>query len=465
MLVSPHLPRKGEAMRNLPPHIIHVLRHFELLFSERMWDWVKILVVGAILAPGKRTVTACLRVMGLSQERQFQAYHRVLNRAKWSSRHLSRVLLKLLLQAFVPTDAPVVLGIDEHLERRRGRKIAAKGIYRDAVRSSKSFFVKSSGLRWVCVMLLAPIPWAKRVWALPFLTALAPSERYYHERKRTHKPVLTWARQMIGQVRRWLPNRMLVVVADSTYAALEFLAFCQGLVRPVTVVTRLRLDAALYDPAPLRVVGQMGRPRLKGARQATLATRLTDPTMVWIEATIAWYGRSSKTVRLCSGTALWYHSGMTPVCIRWVLITDPEGAFEPQALLCTDLSTSAPQIVEWFVLRWQLEVTFEEARAHLGIETQRQWSALALLRSTPCLLGLFSLVTLFAHQLLQGQELPVRQAAWYRKDVATFADTIAFVRQHLWPVEGFWMSRNEDDMVKIPRAVLERFTDALAYAA
>ena len=182
-------------MRKGPPRVIQVLRHFELLFSERMWEWVKLLVVGAILAPGKRTVTACLRVIGLSHERQFQTYHRVLNRAKWSSRKLTGVLLKLLLQAFVPPDTPIILGIDEHLERRRGRKIAAKGIYRDSVRSSKSFFVTSSGLRWVCLMLLAPIPWAKRVWALPFLTVLAPSERYNQEHKRSHKPVLTWARQ------------------------------------------------------------------------------------------------------------------------------------------------------------------------------------------------------------------------------------------------------------------------------
>ena len=452
-------------MRNLPPQIIHVLRQFELLFSERMWDWVKILVVGAILAPGKRTVTACLRVMGLSQERQFQVYHRVLNRAKWSSRKLSRVLLSLLLQAFVPAEEAVVLGIDEHLERRRGRKIEAKGIYRDSVRSSKSFFVKSSGLRWVCVMLLAPIPWAKRTWALPFLSVLAPSERYYLERKRQHKPVLTWARQMVGQVRRWLPNRKLVLTADSTYAALDFLSFCQGLVRPVTVVTRLRLDAALYDPAPVRLPGQNGRPRVKGARQATLAARLNDPATVWTEHTVAWYGRTTKMVRLSSGTALWYHSGLPPVTIRWVLITDPLGAFEPQALLCTDTAVSEEQIVEWFVLRWQLEVTFEEARAHLGIETQRQWSELAVLRTTPGLLGLFSLVTVFAHQLLQGQELPVRQAAWYRKEVATFADTIAFVRQRLWPAEGFWMSCEEGDMVKIPRALLDRLTDTLAFAA
>src|SRR5437762_6125109 len=164
-------------MRDLPQAIIHVLRHFELAFSERVWEWAKVLLVGAILAPGKRTVTAALRVMGLSNEAQFQNYHRVLNRASWSSHALSRVLLRLLVRAFVQGAAPVVLGLDDHIERRRGDKIAAKGIYRDAVRSSKSFFVKTSGLRWVCLMLLAPIPWAKRVWGLPFLTVLAPSER------------------------------------------------------------------------------------------------------------------------------------------------------------------------------------------------------------------------------------------------------------------------------------------------
>jgi hypothetical protein len=452
-------------MRNLPPQIIQMLRCFEVVFSERVWEWVKILLVGAILAPGKRTVTACLRVMGLSQDQQFQAYHRVLNRATWSSRKLSRILLRLLLHAFVKADAPVILGIDEHLERRRGRKIAAKGIYRDSVRSSKSVFVKSSGLRWICLMVLAPIPWAKRVWALPFLTVLAPSERYHQGRKRPHKPVLRWAQQMVKQVRRWLPQRTLVVTADSTYAALDFLAACQGLLKPVAVVTRLRLDAALYDEAPARVAGQIGRPRKKGARLPTLAAHLRNEATDWTEHTLAWYGGTTKRVRLASSTAVWYHTGLPPVPLRWVLITDPLGLFEPQALLSTDTTLLAQQIVECFVLRWQLEVTFEEARAHLGIETQRQWSELAILRTTPGLLGLFSLVTVLAHQLLQGQELLPRQAAWYIKSVPTFADTIALVRQHLWPCEGFWMSCDEGDMVKIPKVLLERLTDTLAFAA
>ena len=193
--------------------------------------------------------------------------------------------------------------------------------------------------------------------------------------------------------------------------------------------------------------------------------RLTDPTTDGSEVRVAWYGRTTKTVRLRSGTAIWYHSGMVPVCMRWVLITDPSGQFEPQALVCTDLTTGAQQMVEWFVVRWQWEVTFEEARAHLGIETQRQWSKLALVRSTPWLLGRFSRITLFAHQLLQGQELVPRQAAWYSKKAPTFADTIGLVRQHLWEVEDVWMSSAEQDMVKISRRLLERFTDALAYAA
>lgn len=452
-------------MRNLPEAIITVLRHFELVFSERVWEWATILLVGAIVAPGTRTVASVLRVMGLSQERQFQTFHRVLNRDQWSSRQLSRILLRVLVRSFVPADQAIVLGLDDHIERRRGAKIAAKGIYRDPVRSSKSFFVKTSGLRWVCLMLLTPIPWATRVWALPFLTVLAPSERYHQERAMRHKKLTDWARQMITQVRCWLPDRAIVVVADSSYAVLELLAAVADLPTPVTMITRLRLDAALYDPAPPREKGTKGAPRKKGERQPSLAQRLTDPETMWERVTLAWYGGTTRKVELASGTAVWYHSAKPVVPIRWVLIRDPEGNFAPQALLSTDQTATAVQIVEWFVLRWQLEVTFEEARAHLGVETQRQWSDLAILRTTPALLGLFSLVTVFAHQLLQRNDLVARRAAWYQKSLPTFSDTLALVRQQLWPVSISWMSGAKDDVVIIPKALFERLTDTLAYAA
>ena len=170
-------------------------------------------------------------------------------------------------------------------------------------------------------------------------------------------------------------------------------------------------------------------------------------------------------VEVTSGTAIWYHNGLPPVPVRWVLLRDPQAQFLPQALLCTDQAVSASQIIEWFVLRWQVEVTLHEVRTHLGVETQRQWSDLAILRTTPALLGVFSLVTLFAQALLGGKPLPVRQAAWYAKAQPTFTETLAFVRQQLWPATGFCMSPGTSEMVEIPRAFLERLTETLAFAA
>jgi len=451
-------------MLPLPVEIIAVLQPFAPAFRTCVWEWAKVLLVGAILAPGGRTVTSVLRVVGLSQERHFANYHRVLNRDHWSSRALSRILLGLLLHAFVSAAAPVVVGIDETIERRRGAKIAAKGIYRDPVRTSKEHFVKTSGLRWISLQLLAPIPWAQRVWGLPFLTVLAPSERYHQKRRRRHKTITAWGRQMLLQLRRWLPERAIVVVADSTYAVLELLDRCRRLARPITVITRLRLDAALYDPAPVRPAGTKGRPRRKGKRQPTLEARLGDPQTLWETLTVRWYGGTLRTIEVATATAVWYHGGLPPVPIRWVLIRDPTGHFDPQALLSTDLDTTAQQIVEWFVLRWQLDVTFHEVRTHLGVETQRQWSDLAILRTTPALFALFSLVTLFAHQLDPPTHSP-RQAVWYAKSLPTFADALAIVRQKLWPVTLISTSRSAPDMVQIPRALFERLTDTLAFAA
>src|SRR5262249_13066215 len=306
----------------LPPpmEIIGVLEPFAPAFRAGVWEWAKVLLVGAILPPGGRTVRAAVRVVGLSQERHFANYHRVLNRDCWSSRALSRILPGLLLRAFVPADAPVVVGIDETIERRRGAKIAAKGIYRDPVRTSKEHFVKTSGLRWISLQLLAPIPWAQRVWGLPFLTVLAPSARYHRQRRRRHKTLTDWGRQMLLQLRRWLPARAIVVVADSTYAVLDLLARCQRLPRPITVVTRLRLDAALYDPAPPRPAGAKGRPRRKGQRQPTLQARLSDPRTPWATLAIRWYGGSQRTIEVATATAVWYHTGLPPVALRWVLI-------------------------------------------------------------------------------------------------------------------------------------------------
>jgi len=197
-------------MLTLPDEYFTLIAAFAPLFSKRIWPPAQVLLMGAILALGKRTVTSVLRVMGLSDDKHFQNYHRVLNRAVWSSLAASQMLLGLLVVAFVPLSV-IVMGLDDTIERRWGAQIKARGIYCDPVRSSHSHTIKASGLRWLSWLLLAPISWAKRVWALLFLSALAPSERYYQGQRRAHKKLTDWGRQMLLQVRRWLPQRQLVV--------------------------------------------------------------------------------------------------------------------------------------------------------------------------------------------------------------------------------------------------------------
>src|SRR5947199_1363997 len=192
-------------------------------FSNPTWQHVLVLIAGAILSPGRRTVAAALRVTGLDQDPCFTNYHRVLNRNRWSSRRVARCLLSLLVSSFVP-DGPVIIGLDDTIERRWGAKIKARGIYRDPVRSSHRHFVKASGLRWLSLMVMVPIPWVGRRWALPFLTVLAPSERWSSEHGRRHKRLTDWTRQAIRQVKRWLPDRRLIIVADASFAALDLIA-------------------------------------------------------------------------------------------------------------------------------------------------------------------------------------------------------------------------------------------------
>jgi hypothetical protein len=449
----------------LPSGFAPLLLAFAPLFRARVWERAQLLLLGAILAPGKRTVCSVLRVAGLNAEPHFQNYHRVLNRARWSSRAASRILLGLLLKAFGGS-GPILVGLDDTIERRWGKKIQARGIYRDPVRSSRSHFVKTSGLRWLSLMLLVEIPWAGRVWALPFLTVLAPSERYHQKRQQRHKTLVDWGRQMLLQLRRWLPERPVVLVVDSGYAALEFLGCLANRKQPITCITRLRLDAQFYAPVLPRRKGQIGRPRRKGVRLPSLQQRLMDRKTKWSKVIVPhWYSAGPRTIQIATGTAVWYRVGLPVVPLRWMLIRDPQQQFRPQALLSTNLEVAPQQAVQWFVMRWQLETTFAEVRAKLGVESQRHWSDLAIARTTPCLLGLFSLVTLFAADLHRRGKLQFRSSAWYRKPRLTFSDPIATVRQQLWNNSLFAWSSPAQDPIKTSCLLLQHLTEALCYAA
>lgn len=446
-----------------PETIIPLLTVFAPLFTQPTWAHAQILLVGAILCRGSRTVASALRVMGLSDERRFEKYHRVLNRARWSGLQGAKILLGLLL-ALLPAGWPLLVGVDETLERRQGRKITAKGYYRDAVRSTEKVVVKCYGLHWNSMMLLIPLPWSSRVWALPFLSVLVPSKRSNAVAGRRHKTSIDWTRQMIKVVSRWL-QRPWVLIGDGGYGCIRLAWVCVRSRVPVTLVSRLRIDAQLYDfPGP-DVPGRKGPKPKKGRRLQSLANRHGEVLDRGKAIRVRWYGGQRKRLLMLSDIALWYTSGHVPVPIRWVLVVDPHQPGRLEAFFSTDLDLGAKQIIEWFVLRWNVEVTFEESRRHLGVETQRQWSDLAIARTTPVLLGLFSIVCWLGYHLRDRLTLYVFSSAWYVKEEATFSDVLALVRRALWAEKYFDSSEVDDRPVVIQRHEWEELIDQLAMAA
>ena len=445
---------------HLSPSFLAWLAPYLTVFSRRTRPTVAALAVGALLATGPRTVTNCLRALGLAEHPSFTAFHRVLNRNAWSSLALARVLLRAVVTTFVPSGS-IVIGVDHTLERRRGRCIGPAGYFYDASRSSAEVKTTNRGLRWLSAMVLVEVPFAGRIWALPMLTALTPSKAWSERHGRRHRTVTEWARLMLLAVHRWLPDRPIVVVADGEFAALELL---HGLRTRMAVITRLRKDACLFD-APPRYTGKPGRIPRKGKRQPHLSERITDPATRWqwvVQASrTSW--RSGGWIEYAHGTALWYHGGKPIVPILWVLVRYPDGRREPEAFLCTDTMASPRDVLDYFNRRWAMETTYEEARAHLGMETQRQWSDPAVFRTTPLLLGLYSAVTLYVHQNVERFALLPRRAAWYPKPAPTFADALARLRQHLW-FERLVMSAKTTDMTEPIAPELQGILDTVCYA-
>ena len=449
-------------MLTLPAELLSLIVVFSPLFTKPVFEHAKLLLLGAILATGKRTVTSCLRVLGLDKDNSFQTYHRLLNRARWNTLVASRILLGLII-ALLPHQSTIVIAADDTIERRRGKKINGKGCYRDSVRSTKKQVVKCMGLKWLSLMILLKLPFSSRVWALPFMTVLCRAKEKGSDRP--HKTAIDILMICVRIVRRWLPDRAIVLVVDGAYAAVKLALLCAGDRVEVTLVTRLRLDASLYHPPTPQPPGKRGRKPLKGKRQRSLKAIAARSDTTWEEIEVLWYGGVKKKIKVFSRTALWYTPRLAPVAIRYVLVRDPEGKLRDEAFACTNLEAKASQIVEWVVMRWSVEVTFEETRAHLGMETQRQWNDLAIGRTTPVLLGLFSLVTLMAQRLAKDGEIAINQTAWYRKEKATFSDCLAMVRRHCWSSQYLVNSAESAEIVQIPSEALKHLFSCLAITA
>ena len=445
----------------LPAEIILVLVSFAPVFSQPTYHKAMELVVGTILARGRRTVASALQALGKAHEAGWSKYHHVLNRAQWSGLAVSQRLLCLLVTTFVGASEVVTIAVDETLERRWGPQIHKRGHWRDSLASSRQVSVSTSGLRWLVMALVVCVPWTPYALALPFVSVLLTTPKVSEQLGQRHKTVAQVTGQLVTWLRRCLPVRAIHLVGDGAYAVIELGLLCQR--QRVTLIAPLRLDARLFEP-PVHLLGKhTGRPAVVGARRPNLSEVATSPTTCWHRSQVLWYGGAQAVVDWASGTALWYSTGATPLRLRWVLVRNRLAHLPIRAFFSTEPTQAPPTIIGDFVKRWPLEVTFEEARAHLGLETQRQWSDAAIERTTPALLALFSLIVLMGHALYPDGCLPLPQSAWYPKTHASFHDLLALVRRRLWLHCLFQTHTFSPDLCLLDWTQVERLLSAVCY--
>lgn len=435
-------------MITLPLGFQNTISVFSTIFRKDVWPKAQLLLTAAIICPGSRTVCNLLRSVGLQEERNFPKYHRLLSTDKWSAKKIAAILLNKLVEAFVKPGQALVFGLDDTIERRWGHKISKRGIYRDPVRSSKSHFVKSSGLRWMSLMLLTGLPWlgAGLYWALPVLTVLCASEKFYQKQGKEHKTLIDWSRQIISWLSRYtsILDRAVYLTGDGSFAVYELFIHAQSL--NIGMIARMKFNARLFHlpPSSGKRPNKPGPVPPVGKRILDMTKRLTDKRIIWKTVVFSeWYGHKEKEMLITTGVAIWHKSNTVMVKIRWVLIKDPMGKLEPTLLACSEWELSSKEIVSFFVRRWRVEVTFAEVRRHLGVETQRQWSDMAIERSTPSLMALFSIVCLMANTL---HEILPKNTAWYKKEHVTFSDVLSEVRFEIWKNSKLLISHFKPDI-------------------
>ena len=419
------------------------------------------MMLGAILAVRQRTVTAMLRAVGPLAKGHWSDFHRVLCCRVWSAWPLGKVLAAMVLE-LVPADQPVVCPVDDTNPQHKGKHVYGKGRYHDACRSTHSHVVWVWGHKWVTLAINVKFTFASRPWALPVLCALYRPEELNRSEGRRHKTPPHLARQLIATLIHWFPGRKFVLVGDGGYASHELARFCHRHGGHVTLVSRLHPQANLYEAPRNRRSKKGGRPRTKGRRVAKPADAVKNSKGK--RFTVNWYGGKTRRVELTWGEGNWYKAGGGLVPIRWVFVRDIEGTHRDEYFYSTDPAMPPQQLVSLYTGRWSIEVTFHEVRARLGFATPRNWSAKSVLRTAPCLLGLFGVVSLIFHRHTRGQGVPPASFAWYAKAEPTFADALACVRRLCW-AEVFRQSPKHAGVTKLPRSLRLMLLDQLSRAA
>jgi DDE superfamily endonuclease/Archaeal putative transposase ISC1217 len=440
-----------------------VLQLFAVAFTRPTYKRFVVLLLAAILATGSRTILNLLRTVGDLAPGDPSSYHRVFAKRRWSLWHLGRALAGFILARWVP-EGPVQVAGDDTVAEHKGKKVYGKACHRDAVRSSHSFTAYRWGHKWVVLAILVQFPFAKRPWALPVLCALYCTAKEDEKHGRRHKTPAELMRQLLAVLCRWFPKRCFVFVGDGGFGVHPLASFVHRHRRRLTLVSRFYKNANLYDlpPAPTGKK-KNGRPRKKGVKLPS-PEDVVAKTPRKQRLRVSWYGGGQRDIAVVTGTGHWYKGGEGLVPVRWVYVHDRTGTHRDDYFFSTDVDLSAQEIVETYTRRWNLETTFQEMRGYLKLEKTRGWTEHTVLRTAPCLFGLYAVIAVFY------AELPVswqrqRAVTWRDKAVVTFSDAITAVRRWLWAEWVFATPDHSQAFAKIPRRLQATLLDGLAPAA
>jgi hypothetical protein len=450
-------------MSIIPLEATWLLSEFSPVFTQPTFRRSMLLLLGAILTTGRRTVANVLRTVGNLAQGDPSSFQRVLSSARWSGLQLACALTRVMVRCFYASGVILLAG-DDTVDEHRGKKVYGKSRHRDAVRSSHSYTAHRYGHKWVVLSILVKFPFARRYWALPVLVALYRSPKDNRGRGRAHKTPVELMRLLLRILLRWFPGRDFQFAGDGGFGTHELSRFAQQSDGRLSLVSRFRGDANLYEPAPqVRKSNKGGRPRLKGAKSP-------QPQDVVAKAakrqrlTVAWYGGTVRRVAVVTAVGHWYKHGHGLVPIRWVYVHDLNGTHRDDYLFTTNVNLFAQEIIEAYTRRWNIETTFEEMRAHLGLETTRGWSRWTVLRAAPSLFGLYTVVALLYWALPRRYKDGV-QLTWQGKTETTFSDAITAVRRWLWTRWVFETTRHDHAFAKLPRRFRQTLLYALAPAA
>jgi hypothetical protein len=449
-------------MASIAADALPVLALFAPAFTPATFPRAQLLAVAALLTTGRRTVNNLLRTLGHLAPGAPSSYHRVLSEARWSGLRLAAILTRFLLRRYWPTGTVALVG-DDTVSSHPGRTVYGKARHRDPVRSSHRYTAWRWGHKWVVLAVLVPFPFAKRPWALPVLVALYRSPEDNRKRGRPHKTPAQLMQILLRLLLRWFPKRAFRIAGDAGYGSHDMADFAGRSKGRLHLVSKFHPRANLYQPPP-RVVGKKpnGRPRKKGVK-------LPSPQQVVARSprsrhNVAWYGGGRRDVEVVSDTGHWYKGGAGLVEVRWVYVHDQTGTHRDEYFYTTDLTLTAPEVIEHYAARWNIETTFAEMRSYLGLETTRGRCARTVLRAEPCLFGLYGVVASLYEQL--PAEVQVESGVeWEGKAAVTFSDAITAVRRWLWTSWAFATGGHEDPWSKLPEPLRRTLLYALAPAA